>query len=83
MSGDRAWQLAHRWPLHALYRGRRLARRMRRNPAAMCLSDAIDLRPEFFEPTWKPCYQCDRRVPWLAPDSRCSFCTRLVREDLQ
>lgn len=26
----------------------------------------------------KPCYQCDRLVAWLAPDSRCSQCTRTV-----
>lgn len=26
----------------------------------------------------KPCYQCDRLVAWLAPDSRCSQCTRMT-----
>lgn len=31
----------------------------------------------------KRCYQCDKLTDWLAPDSRCSDCTRFVPEDLQ
>lgn len=30
----------------------------------------------------KTCYQCDRPVTWLAPDSRCGDCTRLTPEEL-
>lgn len=26
----------------------------------------------------KRCYQCDRQVPYLFPDARCSKCTRTV-----
>lgn len=30
----------------------------------------------------KRCYQCDKPVEWLAPDSRCADCTRLVPGEL-
>jgi hypothetical protein len=30
----------------------------------------------------KRCYQCDALVGWLAPDSRCSRCTRFTPEEL-
>ena len=29
------------------------------------------------------CYQCDRETEWLAPDSRCSDCTRFTPEELK
>jgi len=29
------------------------------------------------------CYQCDEETHWLAPDSRCSHCTRLTPEEIQ
>jgi hypothetical protein len=28
------------------------------------------------------CYQCDRLVPWLAPDSRCTTCTQCTAEEV-
>lgn len=31
----------------------------------------------------KECYQCGAQVAWLAPDSRCSACTRLTPEELK
>lgn len=30
----------------------------------------------------KTCYQCDKEVEWLAPDSRCGDCTRLTPEQI-
>ena len=30
----------------------------------------------------KACYQCDKLVDWLAPDSRCPKCTRITPEEL-
>lgn len=33
-------------------------------------------------PKLTPCYQCDTPVAWLAPDSRCSACTRVVPEEM-
>lgn len=30
----------------------------------------------------KECYQCGKEVQWLAPDSRCSDCTRLTPEQI-
>lgn len=30
----------------------------------------------------KTCYQCDRPVTWLAPDSRCVDCTRLTPDEV-
>ena len=31
----------------------------------------------------KSCYQCDKEVQWLAPDSRCGDCTRLTPEQVR
>jgi len=31
----------------------------------------------------KSCYQCGAKVAWLAPDSRCSSCTRLTVEEIR
>lgn len=31
----------------------------------------------------KTCYQCDKEVHWLAPDSRCGDCTRLTPEQVR
>lgn len=28
------------------------------------------------------CYQCEKEVNWLAPDSRCKDCTRLTPEEV-
>lgn len=28
------------------------------------------------------CYQCDEKVSWLAPDGRCSICTRCTPEEV-
>lgn len=28
------------------------------------------------------CYGCGEKVEWLAPDSRCSVCTRLTPEEI-
>ena len=28
------------------------------------------------------CYQCDKLVPYLFPDSRCKDCTRITPEEL-
>lgn len=28
------------------------------------------------------CYQCDKAVEWLAPDSRCGDCTRMTVEEV-
>lgn len=30
----------------------------------------------------KHCYQCDKLVSWLAPDARCSRCTRVTPEEV-
>lgn len=30
----------------------------------------------------KTCYQCNRPVTWLAPDSRCVDCTRLTPDEV-
>lgn len=30
----------------------------------------------------KECYQCEKQVHWLAPDSRCGDCTRLSPEQI-
>lgn len=29
------------------------------------------------------CYQCDKEVQWLAPDSRCGECTRWTPEEIR
>lgn len=29
------------------------------------------------------CYECDRLVNWLAPDSRCKKCTRMLPEEIK
>lgn len=29
------------------------------------------------------CYQCDKIVTWLAPDSRCGDCTRLTPDEVR
>lgn len=31
----------------------------------------------------KSCYQCDKEVQWLSPDSRCGDCTRLTPEQVR
>lgn len=31
----------------------------------------------------KRCYQCDKAVTWLAPDSRCGDCTRMTSEEVR
>lgn len=31
----------------------------------------------------KNCYQCDRETAWLAPDSRCTDCTRMTPEEVR
>ena len=31
----------------------------------------------------KSCYQCDKEVNWLAPDSRCGDCTRWTPEQVR
>lgn len=28
------------------------------------------------------CYQCEKKVAWLAPDARCSKCTRMLPEEV-
>ena len=28
------------------------------------------------------CYQCENKVEWLAPDSRCGACTRWTPEEI-
>ena len=30
----------------------------------------------------KECYQCGKKVQWLAPDSRCGECTRYTPEEI-
>jgi|GEM_PF-5214676 len=41
------------------------------------------LEIEEIYPTGTPiCYQCDKPVNWLAPDSRCKDCTHLTPEEL-
>lgn len=35
-----------------------------------------------FEPKQFECYQCEKVVPYLFADSRCSSCTRLSIEDI-
>lgn len=41
------------------------------------LDELAPSQMDLLEPL-KPCYQCDRLVAWLAPDSRCSQCTRMT-----
>lgn len=31
----------------------------------------------------KECYQCEKEVYWLAPDSRCGNCTRYTPEQIR
>lgn len=45
------------------------------------LSESVEDDPHEFEGFI--CYQCDNRVMWLAPDSRCKDCTRFTPEEIQ
>ncbi len=44
---------------------------------------------EEIHPLWneyqftKTCYQCEKKVAWLAPDSRCASCTRWTPEEIR
>lgn len=35
-----------------------------------------------FEPKQFECYQCEKVVPYLFPDSRCASCTRISPDEL-